>query len=97
MELVQKILTESSRFGLSREHCKRAGKLHKTVSSLVQSQRLETGFGYESLNVHEILLAYLLQRSDSDLFYFRIEGLEGCPLLWNLNLNNNFIERRELG
>ena len=27
----------------------------------------------------------------------RIEGLEGCPLLWNLNLNNNFIESWELG
>eukprot|EP00438_Fugacium_kawagutii_P002530 Skav219547 [mRNA] locus=scaffold1863:72717:83723:+ [translate_table: standard] len=25
----------------------------------------------------------------------QIEGLEGCPLLWNLNLNNNFIERIE--
>ena len=48
----------------------------------------------KSLNVHDVLVSYLLQCSDR---FFRIEGLEGCPLLWNLNLNNNFIERRELG
>ena len=30
----------------------------------------------------------------TDLRPVRIEGLEGCPLLWNLNLSSNFIERQ---
>ncbi len=62
------------------------GKLHKEASH--SAARVSCVWSFLLWEKPSSLSLVLLWR--------RIEGLEGCPLLWNLNLNNNFIERGEL-